>query len=65
MRGTKYKLSSWDVMKFEILFSVGKLQCADLEFHSKKFPVKKNYNSSSAATLKETVWVQYKPFYIE
>lgn len=42
-------------MKFEIFISIGKLQCADLECHSKKFPVKKNYNSSSAATLKETV----------
>lgn len=65
MRGTKYKLSSLEVMKFEILFSVDKLQCADLESDSKKFPIKKDYNSSSAATLQETVLVQYKPFYIE
>lgn len=59
MRGTKHKWSSSvEVMKFEILLSVDKLQHADLEFDSKTFQIEKDYNSSSAEILEETVPVQ-------
>lgn len=39
---------------FEMLLSLDKLQCADLEFDSKAFQIKKHHNSLSPAVLQET-----------
>lgn len=39
---------------FEMLLSLDKLQCADLELDSKAFQIKKHHNSLSPAVLQET-----------
>lgn len=57
MRVTKHKLlffSGGD----EIFLSLDKLQCADIEFDSKAFQIKKHQNSSSAAVLQDKEQMQ-------
>lgn len=52
MRETNYYFSV-EVMRFEILLSLDKLQYADVEFDSKAFQIKMHHNFSSAAILQE------------